>query len=101
MDTGRMVKTVRPESYGDVFYVGHYFREGVAVVMDLTALSNADAVPLVDFAAGLIVGRGGFMERIATKDCRVSYGPVGERAILPQADEILRTARELVKSRKR
>jgi cell division inhibitor SepF len=62
-----MVKTVRPESYGDVFYVGHYFREGVAVVMDLTALSNVDAVPLVDFAAGLIVGRGGFMERIAPK----------------------------------
>ena len=85
MDTGRMVKTVRPESYGDVFYVGHYFREGVAVVMDLTALSNADAVPLVDFAAGLIVGRGGFMERIATKvfllrppeaaDARISLEP--------------------------
>jgi hypothetical protein len=41
------------------------------------------------------------VERIATKDCRVSYGPVGERAILPQADEILRTARDLIKSRKR
>jgi len=41
------------------------------------------------------------VERIATKDCRVSYGPVGERAILPQADEILRTARDLVKSRRR
>ena len=41
------------------------------------------------------------VERIATKDCRVSYGPVGERAILPQADEILRTARELVKSRRK
>jgi cell division inhibitor SepF len=62
-----MVKTVRPESYGDIFYVGHYFREGVAVVMDLTALPNSEAVPLVDFAAGLVVGRGGFMERIAPK----------------------------------
>ena len=80
-----MVKTVRPGSYGDVFYVGHYFREGVAVVMDLTALSNADAMPLVDFAAGLIVGRGGFMERIAHKvfllrppeaaDVRVGHEP--------------------------
>ena len=58
---------MRPESYGDVFYVGHYFREGVAVVMDLTALSNAEATPLVDFAAGLIVGCGGFLERIAPK----------------------------------
>jgi 2-oxoisovalerate dehydrogenase E1 component len=41
------------------------------------------------------------VERIATKDCRVSYGPVGERAILPQQDEILRTAREFVRSRRR
>ena len=35
------------------------------------------------------------VERIAAKDCRVSYGPVGERAVLPQTDEILRVAREL------
>jgi 2-oxoisovalerate dehydrogenase E1 component len=41
------------------------------------------------------------VERIAAKDCRVSYGPVGERAVLPQPDDILRTARELVKSRRR
>jgi len=39
------------------------------------------------------------VERIAAKDCRVSYGPVGERAVLPQPEEILRTARELVKRR--
>lgn len=41
------------------------------------------------------------VERIAAKDCRVSYGPVGERAVLPQTDEILRTARELVKARRK
>jgi len=40
------------------------------------------------------------VERVATRDCRVSYGPVGERAILPQADEIFRAARDLVKSRR-
>jgi 2-oxoisovalerate dehydrogenase E1 component len=40
------------------------------------------------------------VERIATKDSRVSYGPVGERAILPQPDEILRIARDLARSRK-
>jgi 2-oxoisovalerate dehydrogenase E1 component len=40
------------------------------------------------------------VERIASKDCRVSYGPVGERAVLPQTEEILRVARELVKSRR-
>ena len=41
------------------------------------------------------------VERIASKDCRVSYGPVGERAVLPQVDDILRTARELCKPRRR
>lgn len=41
------------------------------------------------------------VERIATKDSRVSYGPVGERAILPQPEEILRTARDLVRSRRK
>ncbi len=41
------------------------------------------------------------VERIAAKDCRVSYGPVGERAVLPQTEEILRTARELVKARRK
>ena len=40
------------------------------------------------------------VERIAAKDCRVSYGPVGERAVLPQTEEILRTARELVRPRR-
>ncbi|HLF93676.1 MAG TPA: transketolase C-terminal domain-containing protein, partial [Planctomycetota bacterium] len=41
------------------------------------------------------------VERIACKDSRVSYGPVGERAILPQQDEILRTAKELVRTRRK
>jgi pyruvate/2-oxoglutarate/acetoin dehydrogenase E1 component len=41
------------------------------------------------------------VERIAAKDCRVSYGPSGERAILPQFEEMIRTARDLVKARKR
>lgn len=62
-----MVKTLRPQSYNEVFYVGHYFREGIAVVMDLTSLTDEAATPLVDFAAGLIVGRGGEMERLAPK----------------------------------
>ncbi len=47
-----MVKTLRPQSYNEVFYVGQYFREGIAVVMDLTSLTDEEATPLVDFAAG-------------------------------------------------
>jgi 2-oxoisovalerate dehydrogenase E1 component len=41
------------------------------------------------------------VERIATKDIRVSYGPVGERFTLPQQDEILRAARDLVRTSRR
>ncbi|MGP4020887.1 cell division protein SepF [Saccharopolyspora sp. 5N708] len=62
-----MVKTVRPKSYSDVYYVGDFFRQGVAVLMDLTSMTNSDATRLVDFAAGLVLGRGGDMDRIAPK----------------------------------
>jgi cell division inhibitor SepF len=67
VETGAVVKTLHPEDYNDVFYVGHYFREGTPVVMDLTSMTDEDARPLVDFAAGLVIGRGGTMERVATK----------------------------------
>ena len=36
------------------------------------------------------------VERVAAMDCRVSYGPIGERAVLPQVDDILAGARGLV-----
>ncbi|MFC6018817.1 cell division protein SepF [Plantactinospora solaniradicis] len=62
-----MVKTLHPRSYDEVIHVGHYFCHGFAVVMDLTSLTDADAMPLVDFAAGLVVGRDGAMERVAPK----------------------------------
>jgi FtsZ-interacting cell division protein YlmF len=62
-----MVKTLHPQNYGEVIHVGHYFCLGFAVVMDLTGLTDADAMPLVDFAAGLVVGRDGAMERVAPK----------------------------------
>jgi len=60
-------KTVRPRSYSDVLHVGRYFRDDFTVVMDLTDLTDTDPTPLVDFAAGLIVGRGGEMERLAPR----------------------------------
>lgn len=62
-----MVKTVRPRNYSEVFYVGHYFCQGFPVVMDLTGLTNEEALHLVDFAAGLVVARDGGMERVAPK----------------------------------
>ncbi|MFC6885567.1 MULTISPECIES: cell division protein SepF [Actinomadura] len=62
-----MVKTLRPKDYNEVFYVGHFFRKDVPVVMDLSSMSDTDAKPLVDFAAGLVIGRDGAMERVAEK----------------------------------
>jgi 2-oxoisovalerate dehydrogenase E1 component len=38
------------------------------------------------------------VERLAAKNTRVSYGPVGEAAVLPQLPDIIRTAVELVRS---
>ncbi|WP_405146394.1 cell division protein SepF [Sphaerisporangium sp. NBC_01403] len=62
-----MLKTLRPQDYDEVVYVGHFFRKGLPVVMDLTGMSDADAKPLLDFAVGLVFGRRGDMERIAPK----------------------------------
>jgi 2-oxoisovalerate dehydrogenase E1 component len=36
------------------------------------------------------------IERVAAKDCRVSYGPVGERAVVPQEEDILAAARAVL-----
>ncbi len=63
----RLVKTLRPQEYDEVLHVGHIFRKGQPVVMDLTGMSDAEATPLVDFAAGLVFGRRGDMDRIAHK----------------------------------
>ncbi len=62
-----VVKTLRPQNYNEVLYVGHYFRKGIPVLMDLTDLTDDDARPLVDFAAGLVCGRGGAMDRVTSK----------------------------------
>jgi FtsZ-interacting cell division protein YlmF len=62
-----MVERVRARDYDDVRHVGHYFRKGVLVVMDLTAMADEEARQLVDFAAGLICARGGDMQRLSPK----------------------------------
>ncbi|WP_170323468.1 cell division protein SepF [Cryptosporangium phraense] len=62
-----MVKTLRPQNYNEVFYVGDWFRCGTPVVMDLNEYEEDDATPLVDFATGLVIGCGGAIERIAPR----------------------------------
>ncbi len=67
MHTGAVVKSLRPQNYNEVLYVGHFFRKGVPVLMDLSDLSDAEARQLVDFATGLVFGRGGALDRVDRK----------------------------------
>jgi len=47
--------------------VGEHFREGTPVIMNLTEMVDSDAKRLVDFAAGLIFGLRGSIERVTNK----------------------------------
>ncbi|GAA0837513.1 cell division protein SepF [Streptosporangium amethystogenes subsp. fukuiense] len=62
-----MIKTLCPRDYSEAIYVGHFFRTGTPVVMDLTKLPDSEAKQFVDFAAGLVFGRGGNMDRLSPK----------------------------------
>ncbi|MFD7923902.1 cell division protein SepF [Streptomyces sp. NPDC059740] len=61
------IATVTPESFRDARTVGELFRDGVPVIVNLTAMESADAKRVVDFAAGLTFGLRGSIDRIATR----------------------------------
>jgi cell division inhibitor SepF len=61
------ITTVHPRTYNEARQIGERFREGGAVIMNLTELDDADAKRLVDFAAGLIFGLRGSIERVTAK----------------------------------
>lgn len=61
------IATVHPSAYSDARKIGERFRSGSPVIMNLTDLEDADAKRLVDFAAGLIFGRRGSMDRITSR----------------------------------
>ncbi|MET9394979.1 cell division protein SepF [Streptomyces sp. NPDC006624] len=66
-EKGRRIGTVTPDSFRDARVIGELFREGVPVIMNLTAMEAADAKRVVDFAAGLIFGLRGSIERVSTR----------------------------------
>ncbi|MDX3754532.1 cell division protein SepF [Streptomyces sp. AK02-04a] len=66
-ETGRRIGTVTPDSFRDARGIGELFREGVPVIINLTAMEPADAKRVVDFAAGLTFGLHGTIERVATR----------------------------------
>ncbi|MEN3584516.1 MULTISPECIES: cell division protein SepF [unclassified Streptomyces] len=66
-ERGRRIGTVTPDSFRDARAIGELFREGVPVIVNLTAMEPADAKRVVDFAAGLIFGLRGSIERVSTR----------------------------------
>ncbi len=61
------ISTHSPRSYNDARPVGEDFREGIPVIVNLTDLDDADAKRIVDFAAGLVFGLQGSIQRVTTK----------------------------------
>lgn len=61
------ITTLHPRTYNDARIVGEHFRDGTPVIMNLTSMDDQDAKRLVDFAAGLIFGLRGTLEKITTK----------------------------------
>jgi cell division inhibitor SepF len=83
---GRRIGTVTPDSFRDARHIGELFRDGVPVIMNLTSMEAADAKRVVDFAAGLIFGLRGSIERVSNRvflltpaDTEIVTGEVASR----------------------
>jgi cell division inhibitor SepF len=61
------IETIHPRSYNDARRIGEQYREGVPVIMNLSELEDPDAKRIIDFAAGLVFGMRGSIERITNK----------------------------------
>jgi cell division inhibitor SepF len=66
-EDGYRITTLTPTTYNEARTIGEHFREGIPVIINLTEMDDADAKRLVDFAAGLIFGLHGSIERVTTK----------------------------------
>ncbi|GAA4508114.1 cell division protein SepF [Brevibacterium yomogidense] len=63
-DSLHTIRTIHPRSYNDAKAIGQAFRDGVPVIMDLSAMDEANSKRLVDFSAGLIFGLHGSIEKV-------------------------------------
>jgi cell division inhibitor SepF len=61
------ITTLQPLSFNEARQIGEEFRDGTPVIMNLTDMDDVDAKRLVDFAAGLIFGLRGRMEKVTNK----------------------------------
>ncbi|HYN28544.1 MAG TPA: cell division protein SepF [Dermatophilaceae bacterium] len=61
------ITTIHPRTYNEAKTIGEHFRDGIPVIMNLSDMDDADAKRLVDFAAGLVFGLHGAIERVTAK----------------------------------
>jgi cell division inhibitor SepF len=61
------ITTLHPRTYNEARTIGEHFREGIPVIMNLTEMVDSDARRLVDFAAGLIFGLRGSIDKVTNK----------------------------------
>ena len=61
------ITTLHPRTYNEARTIGENFRDGVPVIMNLSEMDDSDAKRLVDFAAGLVFGLRGTIERVTNK----------------------------------
>ncbi|MET7301139.1 MULTISPECIES: cell division protein SepF [Embleya] len=61
------ITTLHPRTYNEARTIGEHFRESTPVIMNLTEMEDTDAKRLVDFAAGLVFGLHGSIERVTQK----------------------------------
>jgi len=66
-DDAYRITTLTPRTYNEARTIGEHFRVGTPVIMSLTEMDDNDAKRLVDFAAGLIFGLHGSIERVTNK----------------------------------
>jgi len=82
------ITTIHPRTYNEAKTIGEAFRSGTPVIMNLSDLDDADAKRLVDFAAGLIFGLHGAIERITSKVFLLSPANVevspAEKVVVPE-----------------
>ena len=66
-DELRRIVTVHPTTYNEARTIGEAFRDGTPVIMNLTGMNESDAKCMVDFAAGLVFGLHGTIERVTNR----------------------------------
>ncbi len=79
----RRIVTVHPSSYKDARLIGEALRDGTPVIMNLTDLNDDEARRLVDFAAGLVFGVYGAIEKVTPRVFLLSPNGV---EVAPQTD---------------